>query len=128
MNRILVTATFLTALCVGPGGAAAATDLASAPLPGGEGGLVCACTNLTDKTIVVDFTLQVPAGSTNCWGESIAPGRPGSCETALTSIRICRVSRDDGKSASAKQLACSWSAVDANGNPTAVVPVDKKVK
>jgi hypothetical protein len=128
MKRALIAATFVTALCLLPWRAAALTELASAPLPAGEGGLVCACTNLTDKTIVVDFRLSTNSTSADCNAQSIDSGYSVSCTSASGLLRHCRIRQVDGKSLSVKQLACSLSALDAAGRPTTVVPVDKKLK
>jgi hypothetical protein len=128
MKRALVAATFVTALCFAPWQATAATELASAPLPPGEGGLLCACTNLTNKPIVVDFRLTTTSTSTSCSSESIESGQTASCDSTSSLLRNCRIAQVNGKALSAKQLACSLSALDAAGRPTTVVPVDKKLK
>lgn len=128
MKRTVVAATFATALCLVPGRAVAGTLLMSAPLKGGAGGAVCACTNLTSQSIEVDFALVGQSGGTPCTNQTIFPGEPTPCQTATTAVVVCRVSRIDGKSASTKHLACSLSSIDANGNSTAVVPVNEKLK
>jgi hypothetical protein len=128
MKRTLVAATFATALCLVPGRAVAETGLVSAPLKGGAGGAVCACTNLTGKAIEVDFLLVRLSGGSGCAGELVYPDRPTPCEKLFTEVVTCTVFRSDGKPLSTKQLPCTLSSIDANGSPTAVVPVDKKLK
>jgi len=128
MKRTLAAATFATALCLVPGRAVAETVLVSAPLKGGAGGLACICTNLTDKSIEADLHMRTQGGGVVCTDQTIFPGFPTPCELATTGVLTCMVGRSDGKSLSTKQLACTLLSIDANGNPTAVVPVDKKLK
>jgi hypothetical protein len=128
MKRTLAVASFAAALCLAPVKAGAVTGLLSAPLKGGAGGAVCACANLTDKTIEVDFLLVRLSGGLACLGELVYPDRPTPCEKPFTEVVMCTVFRSDGKSLSTKQLTCTLSSIDANGNPTAVVPVDNKLK
>jgi hypothetical protein len=129
MRRVLLAAILSTGLGLVSGRAAAVTVLTSPPLNGGAGGVVCSCSNLTGETVVVDFAIRDIIGSTFCQNETVSPGgSPRVCAVSGTLVRTCTVSRDDGGALSAKQLLCTLSAVDAAGNPTAVVPVDKKLK
>ena len=112
-----------------PTGAAAVTVLSSEPLKGGPGGLVCSCTNLTGEQIVVDFQLLHSTGGSACGSLNLSPGGfPEQCSVSSPLVRICRVLRHDGQSASTKQIVCTLASLDAAGNPTVVVPVDKKLK
>ena len=122
--RILITAVSLL-----PAGAGAATVLASVPLQPGPGGLVCSCGNLTEDTFVVSITMQALGGSTSCNNLSLSGGGgPVLCSVGGTSMRVCVVRRQDGRPASAKELACALATLDTTGSTTAVVPVDKKRK
>lgn len=102
--------------------------LVSAPLPGGDGGLVCACANLTKATIGVDIILQSNGGGSACNGLSNPSGIPVECESFQSNVTMCKVRRDDGKAISKKHVLCTLSALDVNGNPTTVVPVDIKFR
>jgi hypothetical protein len=96
---------------------------------GGAGGLICSCTNLTQDTIVVTFLLIDSGGFFACNGETLASGGSASCDIASSALpRLCKVRRDDGAPAKTRQLACSIAALDAAGNPTVVVPVNRIFK
>ncbi len=108
--------------------AMAETVLVSSPLPPGEGGHNCACTNLTKNTIEVEFNLVYTTGYTYL-DRTIQSGNADSFAITSTAYtRLCRIIRGDGKTVKEKDLACTLSAIDANGNPTAVVPVNLKFK
>ena len=118
----------LMAACLLPVGAGAA-GLASAPLKGGAGGLICSCSNLTADQLVVHVVLIYQVGATSCNNLSLSSGGfPRDCSVTSTPPRICVVRRDDGKSFSTKDIACTLATLDGAGNVTAVVPVDKKLK
>ncbi len=119
----------LAVLFLAPTLVMAETILVSAPLKGGDNGVVCSCINLTKNPIDVDFIII--RGTTSYSGnvQTISPGTTRHFwPNLITDPSVCHVIRDDGKSVSAKHLKCTFSAVDANGNPTAVIPVDTKFK
>ncbi len=90
---------------------------------------MCACTNLTEVIIPVDFTMKNLVTTHRC-AKNIGPGGVGRC-TATSGLALpwnCVVSRQDGRPANAKRLACTLSTLDAAGGASAVVPVDKKQK
>ncbi len=126
MKHLLVAATLVTVLCLVPERAAARTDLGAAPLKGGAS-VVCSCTNLTTDAIRVNILIRVGTSSTSCQ-PTISPGREQGCTRLTTEVSSCSVKRSDGKSVRDKQLACSFASLDASGSPTAVVPVDKKLR
>jgi hypothetical protein len=129
MKRTLVTVALASAVGLLPAAAPAATVLASAPLKGGAGGLVCSCANLSSEAVVVDVSLRWASGSSICNNLSLSTSAfPRECSLSTQTVRVCVVSRDDGKSASAKHLLCSFASLDGAGNPLAVVPVDMKLK
>src|SRR5262245_32695332 len=128
MKRWSSAVTFAAIVGLVPAGAAAVTELLSTPLKGGEGGLVCSCVNLTDDSIVVDFSLRQNGSVLFCSGVSVVAGNANSCTKASQGVRSCGVSREDGKPVSTSQLACNLTSLDAAGNPIVVVPVDQKRK
>lgn len=107
---------------------AAAASLISPPIKGGAGGLICACTNLTSEPIEVRFRLAFVNGTLFCNDQNISPAFLKTCSVASQEVRTCDVTRTDGKALSPKQLACTFSSFDGNGNPTITVPVDRKLK
>lgn len=127
MNRLLTVAIITSVLKLAPVQAAAETFLISAPVPGGAGGLVCACTNLTKKTLLIDFILQQQSGGSACSDQLSLSGSLADCQRLYTSTTICKVRRSDGKRINKKQLSCTLSALDGSGNPIAVVPVNQKL-
>lgn len=128
MRKLIVTWTLSIMLLLFAGAARAATVLTSQPLKTGAGGLVCACSNLTSSVAAMELAVRSPGGVTSACGGTVLPGFPISCTFPSTAVRTCTVSRTDGGPLSAKQFLCTLSSLDAAGNPTAVVPVDKKMK
>ena len=128
MRHLIIAATLASAVGLAPAGAAAGNLLVSEPLNAGSGGVICSCVNLTDSVIVVDFALQHSAGGIGCSNRSLSPGVPSSCVSSSGLTFVCKVARDDGKSASAKRLACSLTSIDSAGNPRGRVSVDRKLR
>src|SRR5262245_14741555 len=108
------------------GFSSAAMGLASAPLKGGAGGLVCSCSNVTgENDVPVNFRLRSTSGTSVC-GRNIDSASTDDCWAAGSQTRMCYVVRTDGLSLSQKAFLCTLSSIDAAGNPTATVPVDVK--
>jgi hypothetical protein len=128
MKAIALAASLVVGICLVPAAAAAETALASVPLKGGEGGSYCSCANLSKAAIHVQLLLQGEGTAFSGCFVDIGPGAIRDCDAPAGAIWSCQVSRTDGRSASAKDLACSLATVDSAGNPTAIVPVDKKLK
>lgn len=132
MKSVLVAAILSSTLWLSAGPAEAVTSLISQPLKSGAGGVVCSCVNLTKETIVANFLLlDSGLGGFSCGDQSIPPyGYLKSCPIngGNAATRTCKVSLVNGMSVSTKMLSCTLSAVDAAGNPTAVVPVNLKLQ
>lgn len=127
MIRVLTVAMFIVFLHLTPA-QAADKYLVSKPIPGGAGGLVCACTNLTKSSHVVTFIIQHKSGGGACTNLPVPSGGVQDCERPYTSPSMCKVRRIDGLAITTKQFSCTLSALDGSGNPLAVVAVDKKYK
>lgn len=121
---------FLTIFCSFlPSQAAAEKGLISMPLPKGEGGLICSCTNLKAKSIDVIFRFTGNGGSQVEWLDNIPAGGVGQFQPIMGDrISNCSVYRLDGQDATTSQLYCVLSAIDSLGNPTSTAPVNKKIK
>jgi len=129
MKRTFITVALASAVSLLPATAPAVIVLASAPLKGGAGGLVCSCVNLTGDAVVVDVSLRWASGASICNNLSLATlAFPQECSLFTQTVRSCVVSRDDGAPASARHLLCTFASLDAAGNPLAVVPVDTKLR
>ena len=46
----------------------------------------------------------------------------------VSTTRFCKIIRVDRKTIKTKNLVCTFSAIDMNGNPTVLVHVDNKYK
>jgi hypothetical protein len=109
--------------------AEAATGLASVPMVMPSGGVACSCVNVTAETI--DVVLRIgDSGIPHL--TSLSPGGMANVgqfpEGGTLPMTYCKVFRQGGGKLSAKHLACSLSSVDGDGNPTVVVPLDRKIK
>ena len=126
--RTLLVAVFVVTLGFIPQAARAdSSALASGPLQG-SGGLACSCTNLTSETLKLDIALSDSHGFGWCPNQTASPLSHATCKLGGTAIRSCAVRRSDGKALSTRQVDCNLYSLDAAGNATAVVPVDKKTK
>ncbi len=109
------------------GQAIAGTMLTSVPIPGGSGGLTCACTNLTKKSIDIRLVILTSVGGGSEVYATIPPfSMRGVGIGSGTSDAICRVEKQNGRTLSTKQVACSFYSEDSTGR--LIVPVDKKLK
>jgi hypothetical protein len=125
MRRILAAAVIL--VLAGPAGAA--TGLTSAPMIVPPGGVACTCLNLTAETIDVALSIGNGVPLFSSLGPGDDSGTVGHFPGAGThQTTFCKVFRQGGGKLSAKQIACSISSVDADGNPTAVLPLDRKIE
>lgn len=121
---LLAAAVFLSALFAAS--AANAQGLASVPLNGGDGGLECSCSNLGPDNLVLEFGIHNDSSFVSCF--DIDVNNVESCSIGTTTTRRCVVSRSDGKPLKTKDVACSFSSLDAAGQPLVTVPVTFKVK
>ncbi len=125
MQRMFAMLIFVAILSIMSTQAMAETILMSPPLPPGDNGFTCGCLNLTKDYINVQIQLVSSAG-VNGLSRNIAYGFVDSYTLNTATTRSCRVMRVDRKTVRTKHLRCTLSAIDINGNPTAVVPVDIK--
>lgn len=113
-----------------PGVARAETVLLSTPVQG-DGGVTCACVNLTKSALQVSFGLkeQGVLGGGGC-SQTIEPGSFQRCVagTSADTLFICEVRRADRKTVKSRDLACTMQARDAAGNTVAIVPLEHKRK
>ena len=137
MNRIVIAMVSVMALVISinPGQAEAEITLISAALPGGAGGVTCACTNL--KASPLDITIKI---TTTTIGDplsvasnfTIQPGYTAKYTSTgwagLVSSGNCNIIRQDRVQVRAKDLSCTFSAIDAGGYPIVTIPVDKNFK
>ncbi len=107
--------------------AMAETVLVSPPLPPGENGYTCAYTNLTNNWLEIYIQLLSTGGGSNMT-RNIAPGSMGEFTLDVSTTRFCKIIRVDRKTIKTKNLVCTFSAIDMNGNPTVLVHVDNKYK
>lgn len=126
MAQTIAAATFASTALLLAGAAGAGTKgLISPGLAAGASRVACACTNLGSQPVLVTIRLESVNSTENC-SRNIPSGAVANCEATLGQDAFnCRVFRQDGGSLSSRQLACTLSALDAAGNPTAVVPVDR---
>ncbi len=129
MRRILIMLSFMGILAFSAPLAWAAPGLVSDPLPGGSGGFVCSCINLSKEPVTVTFVLSHSAGSFLCNNVSISQGGfPESCTVTGSIPRVCKVFRADEKTPSPRKLVCTLSAVTSAGTLVGTVPVNHKLK
>jgi len=107
------------------------TILISPPLPGGSisggsGGVTCACTNLTKKTLSIRIEIQDANGGGAAENKILPLYSVGQLFFPTTSHAVCWVSKQNQKNITPKQVSCSFSSEDDTGR--LIVPVDKKLK
>lgn len=139
-NFTTLVSVLVLLVLISTGQAIAETTLISAPLSVGDDGslnppgLRCACTNLMAKPIEIIFTINA-VDAANIGFATSSPARtidPGSVKHYTLGGSViagnCNVRRVDGIKVLTKQLSCTLSAIDNNGSPIAVEPVNKKHK
>lgn len=103
--------------------------LASSPLTtGSDGEHNCSCVNLSDKTIRLNIIIegQSAEGMEQSSFSDTDPGKTKTFSTGEFSAASCKVEQVSYKPLNKKKVVCSFSAVDVNGSPQFVLPVDKK--
>ncbi len=112
-----------------PGQAHAETSLISAPLAGGAGGLMCACTNLRAKPIEVTIKINLTDVVVPSANVVIQPGSAKKFNLRGTpQTGNCHIFRQDRSPVLSKHVSCTLSAMDGNDHPIAVIPVNRKFK
>lgn len=128
MKKHVKTGLVLATLLLTPSFAISETILISAPLKGGEGGVICSCTNMTKNNISIFFHIDTYGASSSSSYMDIFPKDTRFHARPYQTPSTCRIIREDRKKVSARKLKCNITSVDINENPMAVLPVDIKIE
>ena len=102
--------------------------LTSAPLPGGSAGLICACTNLTKKSIDITMEIKTVNGGSTSSLEIIPAFWMRQIKYSTTTANgICMGKKQNRRFITTKEIACSFFSEDSTTGRL-MVPVDKKLR